>query len=328
MKKVVITTDNVEEIIAKKCDGLANQNEVQALEIWRSASSENDEHYRKIMQTNTYYAGMKANEIDVEKAWNQVRTRMKKDEGAKQKSGKSTSTVTSLWKLVGYAASAILLITAGTFVLDLNEKSEFYTTDVALVHELKDGSTVQLGKNSALSKISTSEREYNFSGEAEFEVIHDEERPFVVHMNNILVKDLGTVFHIKSVPSSDTVFVKVTEGIAQFYTLTNEGIILEHGEEGMYIKSKNEFYKRSIDENNQVLSINFQNASFDEVLDHLAYSFRKNITIQNEMIRNCDITVDFTKATFTEVKDIIEVTLDIQIHGDLTSLSIEGKGCQ
>ena len=195
-------------------------------------------------------------------------------------------------------------------------------------YDLADGSVIRLEKNSALSKIDNREREYNFTGEAEFQIVHDDERPFVVHMNNILVKDLGTVFQIASIPTSDTVFVSVTEGIAQFYTLTDSGIILESGEEGMYIKSINRFFKRSIDADNQFLSITFENATLGEVMDHLSYSFRKQVSVQNQGLRNCILTVPFSKAPLHIVKEIIEETLNVEMIENQTSISIEGKGCE
>jgi len=270
---------------------------------------------------------MKTNPVDVGAAWDKVSSKMKHSTSTQEDAVESPTIIKRILKIGGYAATVALLITVGVLMKDSNPNTQLSTTDIAMSHELEDGSVINLGKNSALSKLDNGQRSYSFSGEAEFQIVHDDNNPFVVHMNGILVKDLGTVFHIESIPMNDTVFVSVTEGIAQFYTLTASGIILESGEEGMYIKSKDRFYKRSIDAGKQFLSIAFQNATLGEVIDHLSYSFRKNISIKNEAIRNCNLTVDFSKAPFSMVVEIIGETLDLDIQSEHDSLTIDGKGC-
>lgn len=264
MKKVIITKDNIEEIIAKQNDGSADINEIEAIREWRAKSKNNEEHYLAVLQTNAFYANMEANQVDVDKAWENIRTRMKKPQISVELNAGAPVKRLEIIKWVGYAASIILVVSIGLLLNNSESQSQYNTTDIAMSHKLEDGSVIELGNNSALSKISKYERVYNFSGEAEFKIIHDDAKPFVVHMKDIIVKDLGTVFHIKALPMNDTVFVKVTEGEAQFYTLSHAGLILEQGEEGMYIKSKNKFYKRSIDVENQFLSITFENASFGD----------------------------------------------------------------
>lgn len=328
MKEILITKDNIEEIVARQCDGIVDQYELRALNNWKKTSDENEEYYQKILKTNAFYADMKANNVDVDTAWSTVRSKMKNTEQNLQEHTKRPYSRRQMLKYVGYAASVLLIIVAGIFFNKSDVPSQYLTTDVAMSHKLDDGSVIELAENSALNKISESGRAYNFSGEAEFQIVHDDTKPFIVHMNDIIVKDLGTVFRIRSIPTSDTVFVKVTEGIAQFYTLSDSGIVLEEGEEGMYIKSINKFYKRSIDVKNQFLSISFENATLGEVMDHLSYSFRKNISIDNESIRNCNLTVDFSRASLATVKEIIEETLNLEIEEHLTSLSIEGEGCK
>ncbi|MET0463969.1 MAG: FecR family protein [Chitinophagaceae bacterium] len=67
--------------------------------------------------------------------------------------------------------------------------------------QLPDGTQVWLNAD---SKITYNEnfqgkiREVQLSGEAFFDVVHDEERPFVIHTNVIDVKVLGTAFNVRS----------------------------------------------------------------------------------------------------------------------------------
>ncbi|MEM9547130.1 MAG: FecR domain-containing protein [Bacteroidota bacterium] len=328
MKKIQITKDNLEALIAKQCDGIADANEIQALKEWKAQSEENSTTYQKVVQTNRLYAQMQTNPVDVDTAWRKVSSKMKQT--SEQEFGKTSRGNSNLhwFKILGYAASILFVAAIGIWMNRASTESQYFTADVGMSYDLQDGSVIRLEKNSALSKLDKGAREYSFTGEAEFQIVHDDERPFLVHMNNnILVKDLGTVFRIESRPTSDTVFVSVTEGIAQFYTLTTNGIILESGEEGMYIKSKNRFYKRTIDAQNPYLSQTFEDATLGEIIEHLSYSFRKPVSVQNQGLKNCNLTVGFEKTTLPMVKEVIEETLNIAIIENQDSITIEGEPC-
>jgi transmembrane sensor len=330
MNKIILTNENIEEVIGKQMDNVATSAEIEALASWRQSSSENETYYQHLIQVNDWYTGMQYHKIDVDNAWKSVTQKIHKKERKNQAPQKI-----KLWSYLGYAASFLLIIGAVWQLLllpsltqtDTNDAEHYATNHSPIDYQLKDGSMVRLSANSAMSKHGDGDRSFSFSGSANFDVIHDDAHPFTVHMDDIIVKDLGTVFDIIAQPSSDTVFVKVTEGIVQFYTSKDKGIMVEHGEEGMYIKSKNQFLKRSIDTKNQFLSIVFNDATFGDVIDHLAYSFRKNIELENENIRQCNITVDFTKAPYSIVKEIIEETLAVTIESRNNTLVINGNGC-
>jgi transmembrane sensor len=324
MEKIILTKDNLEEIIGKYLDTIASPAELSALQIWRRESSDNEGYFQQIKQTNSLYSDMKSHPINVDNAWIKVNSKMKINDQKIEPENR----IFNLWKYARYAASIIVLVSATWWLIPNQKPLDVYSSNTQLNYQLDDGSIVNLSANSALNRISKDEREFNFSGSANFTVVHNDEKPFIINMPEVIVKDLGTVFNIDAQPMSDTVFVKVTEGVVQFYTKTDDGIMLEHGEEGMYIKSKNKFYKRSIDVKNQVLSIGFQNETFGDVIDHLSYSFRKEVKLENEALRNCNITVDFSKAPYSLVKEIIEETLNVSIVSDVNVLTFIGEGCE
>jgi transmembrane sensor len=55
-------------------------------------------------------------------------------------------------------------------------------------------------------------REVDLSGEAVFEVQHDERRPFLVRAGHAVTEDLGTTFLVRAYPGDTVVRVVVTEG--------------------------------------------------------------------------------------------------------------------
>jgi transmembrane sensor len=77
---------------------------------------------------------------------------------------------------------------------------------------LPDGTKVALGADSTLNvTYGSQERAIEVrSGEAYFEVVHDNRRPFVVTIGNVTVRDIGTAFDVRR--TGERVMVAVTQG--------------------------------------------------------------------------------------------------------------------
>jgi len=325
MKDIKITPENIDALIAKEMEGSTLPSEANAIHAWRNQSEENDRYYMQIHQVNEMYQN--GNVVNIDVAWSKMKDKMstKSYSDSKSKSPKNTN---NNWKYMAYAASVLLLFYVGVFLVGLPETTDHIaTTNAPLQHKLEDGSIITLEKNSALSKMEHKNREYTFVGKATFTVKHDDLNPFIIHMDAVMVQDLGTIFEIEAVPGNDTVQVKVSEGSVQFFTVENKGLSLKEGEEAIYIKSKNRFLKRKIHVGKQVLNATFHSASIDEVMDYLSYAFRLDIQLENEDIKKCNITVDFSDAEYTIVKDIIQETLNLNMEDDGKKVTITGKGC-
>jgi transmembrane sensor len=80
---------------------------------------------------------------------------------------------------------------------------------------LPDGTQVVLGVASVLRyprEFRAGSREVSLEGEAYFEVVHDERRPFVVRAGDLVAKDLGTEFTVRAYPEDAGARVVVREG--------------------------------------------------------------------------------------------------------------------
>jgi len=79
---------------------------------------------------------------------------------------------------------------------------------------LADGSLVTLAPQSELvvERSPDGARNVRLEGEAYFDVVHDERRPFTVHVRNAIVRDVGTRFAIRAYPADSLVRVVVTHG--------------------------------------------------------------------------------------------------------------------
>lgn len=80
---------------------------------------------------------------------------------------------------------------------------------------LADGTKVNLGPESSLRirYVTDGPREVVLEGQAIFDVVHDEKRPFRVRSAHALAQDLGTRFGVRAYPGDEVVQVVVEEGV-------------------------------------------------------------------------------------------------------------------
>jgi ferric-dicitrate binding protein FerR (iron transport regulator) len=99
---------------------------------------------------------------------------------------------------------------------------------------LPDSSEVWLNAGSSLHYPSTFKKEsrsLTLEGEAYFSVRKNEQKPFVVNTQNLLVKVLGTKFNVKAYSSDHRTIATLTTGKVEVKTNSNQTRILEPDEQ-------------------------------------------------------------------------------------------------
>jgi transmembrane sensor len=114
------------------------------------------------------------------------------------------------------AAAAVLVIVLGAALWRAQRPgSELLSTAVGQQRHvtLADGSQITLNTNTLLRVNLTPERRevYLRKGEAHFNVTHEAARPFLVHVGDAVIRDVGTQFEVRLHPDQD-VDVLVDEG--------------------------------------------------------------------------------------------------------------------
>jgi transmembrane sensor len=126
--------------------------------------------------------------------------------------------------LLGVAAALVLTIGGGVVATVLIQRGG--APPVAQVaaatargeratFRLPDGTRVMLGVASTLrypKAFPTDERVVVLEGEAYFDVVHEDGRPFVVQAGGVVAKDLGTQFTVRAYPEDPGAQVVVREG--------------------------------------------------------------------------------------------------------------------
>ncbi|MBW8770561.1 MAG: FecR domain-containing protein [Gemmatimonadetes bacterium] len=114
-------------------------------------------------------------------------------------------------------AAALTLAVGGTWYSRVSSAPHYRTASTArgqrATLRLDDGTQVILGPASTLRYDVTSRaRRVELSGLAQFHVVHDAARPFVVHAAGVEATDVGTEFTVRAFGDEDAVVLAVTEG--------------------------------------------------------------------------------------------------------------------
>jgi transmembrane sensor len=119
------------------------------------------------------------------------------------------------WWGAGLAAAAALAVTFAALHSPSQPKAEVFATAKGERRDvvLSDGTRVALNVDSHLSVVMKRDRrELTLaSGEAAFKVVHDPRRPFVVHLGDRDLRDIGTEFDVRR--EAGLVTVAVREGM-------------------------------------------------------------------------------------------------------------------
>lgn len=157
----------------------------------------------------------------------------------------------SRWRTAGLRAAAAVLLVAGVSLVwraarpadrsipagPSADGVRAYRTSAGQIDTVKlaDGSTVVLGPRSRLAlgdAFGVRAREVELAGQAYFEVVHDDARPFVVRTASATLRDIGTTFSVHSDSVGGT-RVAVTSGavdVVAIRAVASEPTVLHAGD--------------------------------------------------------------------------------------------------
>ena len=164
--------------------------------------------------------------------------------------------------------------------------------------KLPDGSTVLLNDDSDLSyslPFGDGPREVTLKGEAFFDIIHDNNKPFVVRTGNISTNVLGTAFNVNA--RNRNVVVTVERGLVQVADETQALSLVRPDEQLTVNTLTSDFEKTGVKAAEEIAwksqSIIFDNIPLREAADILQAHFGGRINIENPDIENCRINAWF-----------------------------------
>lgn len=208
--------------------------------------------------------------------------------------------------------------------------------------QLGDGSKVRLqprAKMIAPKSFEGETREIQLEGDAFFEVAHNPQKPFIVHVGNVATKVLGTSFWIRTTPENQVEVAVRTGKVAVYESKKREaqqpnGVILTPNHKATYFPEEQHFVAGLV-EKPQIIDANavsasdfvFENASMSNVIKNLEKAYGIELFVENESLKNCTLTGNLEGLEMYEKLEVICQSLGATYQIQGTRIVLNGKGC-
>lgn len=329
----------IQELLRKYLDGRATPEEEKLVDDWYDSLSFSDKTQLSDAERSifrSYY-------------WNSIRSKMPGHAGRERNLSSG---------LIGLAASVAAIVVMALFffpsgIHDRNlsqvnappvMEEIFNETDENRQVRLPDSSRVVLFPGSSLQytgEFNMSERKVHLSGQAFFDISHDEKKPFYVLANEVVTKVLGTSFCVTAYPEDGSITVAVKSGKVSVYTHAKEGAVLPDEEKIILTPNQQAVYTRSDQKVSRVLvrdpqvvipeeevkKIRFEGVPVSEIFKALEKMYNVEIDFEEDAFSRCSIT---TSATGKDLYERIDVICDItgaSYRVENTTIVISGTGC-
>ncbi len=329
------TFNHIDELIGKYLAKETSAEERTVLESWLTESDGNRHYFNQFKTIFEKAAATKDTpQFDTDAAWNKVRAKLRQESGARTISMKPSSR--NLFLRI--AASIIILFGIGFFAYRFLQPSTVSSLEIATREHsesdtLPDGSGVFLNKETQLAYTFDKKKKAHvvkLKGEAYFNIQHDDDKTFIVDLEGVFVRDIGTSFNVRAYPESNSIEVVVEEGEVMFYTENTPGIYLRKGGKGIYHKATGKFTVEEAEPNVTAYKTRFfifSDTDLKTVVENLNDVYDKQIVIGSHL-NACRLTVSFNNEDINEIATVIAETLGLSVKTSDREIVLEGKGCE
>jgi len=326
--------------MAKVFAGEANAEEMHDFE---NRSQRNEENKQLTDMLKKKWDSVKAEDnkirVDVDKVWMNLRNRFER-EGLIPGENALTGLRFMLPPVLRVAATVILLVGLGTISYLLFVPAERNVQMTARTLELQefginlpDGSRVDLNADSKLEyKLQRSGiRMVKLEGEAFFDVVYDEYRPFIIKAGKGVVQVTGTSFSIRTIPGVNRIEVYLESGNVQFYRYRKQDRILTLEAGQMGVLEQNRLSKNTSIEPNHLAwktrKLIFRETPLGDVAGAMNRIYSQKIRFTNEALEDCLFTGTFDNQPVDSVVRVIQIAFDLEVARDGKAYVFSGDGC-
>ena len=310
--------ENIDELLSRYFSGESLPEEAMYVHDWKDESEENRLYFESCEK-------MFHGHIDkakIQKGWGNVKAQINNP--------KKPKSIITLWR----AAAAVLVLvgiaSAIYFMTNAGNSSIQYMASTDSVHAvLSDGTDIILSPHSQLivaNEFGDKKRNLYLKGSAYFSVIHKEEAPFIVDAGGVFIKDIGTKFFIQTSLDTDTVHVRVDEGIVLLFDSLHEEVEIKAGNSAMYVKSIGKIIPDP-SKINEHIELSFSDMKLADIVQKLSLDYRVKIEIANPALNNCMITSQFKNEKLETILSVITETLNISYTKTDSGYIISGERC-
>ena len=323
-----IFDEKIDELLAKHLAGECSDEETAVVGRWLA---ESPDHRKYLADLEWLWerspAGLTppAREVDTEAALQQVKKRLSAPPLRWQRG--------SFWMR---AAAVLLGVAAAVYWWSVEpEPIHIAATDSALSDTLSDGSVVTLERASGLTLaagFNRRERRIRLQGEAYFQVARDTTRPFVVEVQDLEVKVVGTAFYVDNVTDPSKVTVYVTEGKV---LLLHQGqsLLLTPGMQATYDQRRRTLTRDATPPDQGLPANSHRMLRFDAtplriVLQKINSAYGTRISLKNPSLENCILTARYNNLPLERVLELIADSFPFTVEKTADGYVIDGEGCE
>ncbi len=335
------------DLIGKYLSGNLKPDEKTVLMTWVEKSAENEAFFDKMIQlwsvSGQYEEEADTWEMDTDAAWNKVEEHLfpirELPLNEPQKRGRILNFPTALLRI---AAVALIAIVAGYWwwsspngnaVIEKKMLSVATSIEEKRSITLPDGSEVWLNENSVLTYDSLfAERHVSLTGEAFFDVAHDENRQFVITSGETATTVLGTAFNVRAYPDEDRIEVTVERGLVKFQEKADESdeALLEKGTKGIFVKEEKEVKKIDKADQNatawKTLRLNLNDVPVEQFEPTLERYFNVEIEVKKPCILKQKFYGTYEDPSLETLLETMAFSMDLEIDTVGKKITIDKKG--
>jgi ferric-dicitrate binding protein FerR (iron transport regulator) len=298
--------------------GEANAEEIGLVEEWLSddvANARQYQDFKTIWEQSRKLAAITT--VDENQAWERFKNRV-------QPPKQETAVIRSMRPATLMRIAAMFVVIAGAAFFGYRmfadkpvENLVVASQKAPVVDTLPDGSVVTLNKHSSVnypSKFKGDTRTIALKGEAFFNVTPNKEKPFIIHVNDVSIRVIGTSFNVRSEDGITEVIVET--GVVQV-TRDNKTVELRPAEKVKIEQQDSLMVKEEVKDKlyNYYHSKEFicHEAPLWKLVEALNEAYEVNIVIETESLRRLKLTTIFNNESLDKILDVISATFDIEV---------------
>jgi transmembrane sensor len=237
-----------------------------------------------------------------------------------------TFSLSVFYKLAA-AAIVIIMIGIGVFVYQSYRTpaqiamiDKYNGTGTRSMITLPDGTRVWLNAESKISYPEIFEgdkRDVHLSGEAFFNVSHDAEKPFYIHLNKAAIRVIGTSFNVKAYSNDEIIQTSVVSGKVAFLskpgdTKTSDSVFLLKNNKVTYSLATGDMRTETTNTLDDREWINgkliYKSETLESITRQLARNFGKKVTINDPKVGQYRFTGTFDESSLDEIMRYLAMT--------------------
>lgn len=320
----IIYMENFEDILKLVTGNLSREEKKKVIADIHD-KKENKEIFKKVKISWAFLSSTrKLNDYEIENAYLKIQDKI---------SAKKRKLNTTLKIVFKYAAIIVFLISLTTIYY--TNKQQLKTTDTrqklsytSFITEngqrsrvvLPDSSIVWLNSGTTLSYPSdfSEHRKVFLNGQAFFQVFHNEDSPFSVQANGLIVNVLGTKFDVDAYPENGEIAVVLESGKVELAHNNFEAFncTMQPGEQATYNITDNALTLNYVDaaiysswKDGKLI---FRNESMKNVVEKLRRWYNINIEVADSEVYSSIFSGTIQNESYEEIFRYIEIVCDVK----------------